>query len=91
MSDQDAPEDKALAAASAVSKQIGKLWLQAHADGMRNGMEAGALYVDAAAQGARQLDMPTEFVEFLEHLRDRIRLRALQIPDADTAGDGSDV
>ncbi|MEH3142495.1 MAG: hypothetical protein PGN37_20450 [Mycobacterium kyogaense] len=87
MPDQDAVEDKALAAAHAVSQQVGALWLQAHADGMRNGMEAGALHVDVAVQGARQLDMPTDFVEFLESLRDQIRLYALQIPDtADGTG-----
>ncbi|CAA0129292.1 Uncharacterised protein [Mycolicibacterium vanbaalenii] len=66
---------------------VGELWLSAHAEGMRNGLElAASLCNDLAGERSGISEAA------LENARDEIRLLALQIadPDAtnvDTPGD----
>jgi len=83
MSNPDAPECRALAAANQISTQVGQLWLAAHADGIRNGMEVAAQLLDSAATDVRgyyEIDSTVRdcIIVTLEHLRDSLRLVALQ-------------
>lgn len=79
MSGPDSVENKALEAANAISDQVGRLWLSAHAEGMRNGMEIAAQFVDTAASSARE-EHPV-VADLLAHIRDQLRLLSLQVPE----------
>jgi len=87
MPDQDAAENKALEAANGISAQVGRLWMEAHATGMRNGMESAALICEAVAkttrdkpEGVFESDIPAiATAEWLRGLRDQVRLCALQL------------
>ena len=81
MTTPDEAESKAYAAAGAISEQVGKLWLQAHADGIRNGMEASAVMLEGAMTWCRDNFVDPQVVDLLTHLRDQLRLCALQVPD----------
>lgn len=89
MPDQDAAENKALEAAKNISDQIGTLWLSAHCDGIRNGMETAALIVHGGIDSlAERSDLDTTLQaysrELLTTVRDAIRFAALQIEDPET-------
>lgn len=81
MSSPDSVQDKAYEAANAISAQVGRLWMEAHAAGMRNGMEAGAVLLDGSMMWCRENDVDPLVVQLLEGLRDQLRLSALQVPD----------
>lgn len=81
MSSPDSVQDKAYEAANAISQQVGRLWMEAHAAGMRNGMEAGALLLDGAVQWCSENWEDGPVAELLAGLRDQLRLSALQVPD----------
>lgn len=91
MTAPDAAQNKALEAANAISAQVGRLWMEAHVDGIRNGMEAVALMTDAMITAWRD-DLTADAVirdigiGVLQNLRDQIRLYALQIPDPEVPG-----
>lgn len=89
MTNPDAPENKALAAANELSQKVGQLWMNAHADGVRNGMAMAAQMADSLASALKDAyDIPAEvravgsFV--LAELSSQISLAALQVPDPDT-------
>lgn len=82
MTTPDEAESKALTAAHAISEQVGHLWLSAHAEGMRNGLEVAATLLQSAADEATQWP---DVVELIARLRDNIRLCALQVPDPEGA------
>ena len=89
MPDQDAAENKALEAAKTISDQIGTLWMSAHCDGIRNGMETAAQVVQSGIDTVAHLDEIGEDVrntinELLARVRDAIRFAALQIEDPET-------
>lgn len=48
MTNPDAAEDKALAAANKIATQVGSLWMSAHMQGIRDGMEIAAQMVDGS-------------------------------------------
>ncbi|MBU8824150.1 hypothetical protein [Mycolicibacterium goodii] len=88
MTNPDAPESKALAAANAIAEQVGQLWWAAHADGVRNGMEAAANFAgEAANKIADDYSIDTLVrdvsVNCLNQFRDLLRLFTLQMPDPD--------
>lgn len=87
MPDQDAAENKAIAAAEAISEQVGRLYMEAYADGFRNGMEGAALtcqaFADEAANNYELDSAVRDFLVLATHtLRDQVRLVALQLPEA---------
>lgn len=85
MNTPDGPENKAYAAATAISEQVGKLWMQAHSEGVRNGLEVAAVLLDQAATNARAQSFAEGVGEWvvglIEGLRDQVRLVSLQVPD----------
>lgn len=86
MPDQDAAETKAFDAARAISAQVGALWMSAHCDGVRNGMEAAAVLMQGAIDTvANDYSLCAEIrdytSELLSFLRDGIRIAALQLPE----------
>lgn len=86
MNSPDAAQDKAYEAANAISQQVGRLWMEAHAEGMRNGMEAGAVLLDGSVQWCRDNDVDPLVVQLVGNLRDQLRLCALQVPDPEVPG-----
>lgn len=81
--DQDRAEPKAFVTAKRIGVMAGELWQQAHYDGIRNGLEVAASYVDKVSDSFPTVgQVPGESVrEMLTEMRDDIRLYALQIPD----------
>lgn len=83
MTNPDAPDNKALAATHAITDQAIQLWWAAHYDGVRNGMEVAAQVAQAAIDGLKDnyqiaAEIRIAGVEVLQHVRDNIRLAALQ-------------
>ena len=82
MSNPDEAVSGAKAALEAVSRQAGHLWIAAHAEGVRNGMEFAAQAADdTIAQMRDNYDLDTDLrivgVLVLEGFRDNLRLAAL--------------
>lgn len=88
MTSPDAAQDKAHEAATAISEQAVRLWLEAHQNGMRNGIETTAQYVEEVLAAAQTAGVDPTFCEVLEGIRDNVRLMALQVPDPEVP-DGS--
>lgn len=80
MNSPDAAQNKAYEAAQAISEHVGRLWMEAHAEGMRNGMEASAILLDNFARNPEVLDIGLD-TSLVDWLRDQVRLMALQLPD----------
>ncbi|UVT31512.1 hypothetical protein SEA_MASK_79 [Mycobacterium phage Mask] len=88
MTNPDAPESKALAAANAIAEQVGQLWMSANSDGIRHGMACAAQMAHNLAQAIKDnYEIPAEVRAVgpvvLEELRNQINLAALQVPDPD--------
>lgn len=85
MTSPDRAEDKAAVAAKEIGYSASKLWLQAHADGIRNGLEAAAAVIGAMGEDLpRVLADDTVFTVgnvqwYLGEIASRIRLQALQV------------
>lgn len=86
MTNPDAPENKAFAAANRISEQVTHLYVEAYTEGMRDGMEGGAVacqaFIDAVA-GNYEVDSAIRdlLVQAGETIRDQIRLYVLQMPE----------
>lgn len=88
MTNPDAPESKAQQAASAIADHVGKLWMAAHQDGIRNGMEAAAMLAGETAKKladdyALDATVRAVSVHCLNEFRDMLRFAALQLPEPD--------
>ncbi|QBI98739.1 hypothetical protein SEA_BOBBY_109 [Mycobacterium phage Bobby] len=86
MTDLDAPEDRALTAANAINRQVGRLWLSAHTEGVRNGLATAALLADQFADNFRDnYDLDAEIRAIgpviLAGFRDQLHLVAMQWPE----------
>ncbi|KAB7761786.1 hypothetical protein [Mycolicibacterium mucogenicum] len=82
----DTPEDKAHAAATEIGDLAGHLWLLAHVEGIRDGLEVAAVMADACLQvfvadEALPAEVRRVVIDLLSGLRDRIRLQAHQVPE----------
>lgn len=88
MTNPDAAESKAQQAATGIANQALKLWLNAHQDGIRNGMEVAAkLASDAAKRIADDYSLDAVVRETsvycLNEFRYMLRFTALQLPEPD--------
>lgn len=86
MTNPDAAESNALAATHAITDQALKLWSAAHYEGVRNGLEAAAQVAQSAIDGLKDnyqiaAEIRIAGVEVLQHVRDHIRLAALQVQE----------
>jgi hypothetical protein len=90
MTTPDEAENRALTAANSIATQVSKLWMAAHADGMRNGIELAAGWCDGFATTAAddyEMDATARHITVIvaRNMRDQLRLCALQVPDPETS------
>ena len=89
MTSPDHPENRALQAAQQVSVEVGRLWMAAFTQGMREGIASAAVCLDATATQLRDdhslnTELRIAVTLVCEHTRDQLRLSALTITDPDT-------
>ncbi|SKV05647.1 Uncharacterised protein [Mycobacteroides abscessus subsp. bolletii] len=82
----DTAENKAEQAAIAIGEHTRELWLAAHAEGVRSGLEGAATMADECAKKIADdysMDAAIRIVSVrcLNEMRDYIRLTALRYPD----------
>jgi hypothetical protein len=99
VSDLDRAADEAQQAANSIAEHVCQLWMAAHTQGLRNGLEAAAQAIDGAARSAANrddgfeaipFDMATYVAALLAVMRDNIRLLALNVEPPNPASAGSD-
>lgn len=87
MTNPDAVESKAQQAATGIANHALQLWLAAHQDGIRNGIEVAAtLASDAAKRIAEDYSLDAVVREtsvYFNEFRDMLRFTALQLPEPD--------
>ncbi|OBC14074.1 hypothetical protein A5784_30700 [Mycobacterium sp. 852013-50091_SCH5140682] len=86
MTSPDVPQSDAMAAVTAINERVSALWLAAHQDGVRNGLELAAQMAENFAKSiADNYELAAEIRAVapycLNELRDQLRLAALQLPD----------
>ncbi|MCV7424372.1 hypothetical protein H7K45_27885 [Mycobacterium yunnanensis] len=91
MTSPDAAQDRAYEAATAISVQVGHLWMEAHVQGMRAGIDVAADAIHNLAESVvAQPDVfdqmsAGDVVFTLRKLRDEVRLMALSLPEPEVS------